>query len=170
MLKNITLLLFLSITYSFAQAQDNWFTQKLNDKVSVKFPEESKQYTAASYGVKAKDSTVYLVSIVDLLKATNMDLVTFNENVVSQTFANEFLEGLKPTMASFNFKEVVITTVKGLPAYIMNGRNENTKSTLYMKSIFVDGTAYTLACLISDGKNTKNKDKFLAGEIYINGK
>lgn len=170
MLKTSTLVLFLVVASICTNAQEKWFSQKISDKVSVNFPGEPKKLSESSYGVNAKDSTVYVVSIVDLLKATGMDAATFNTNVVTQEFADGFMEGLAPTMPKFAFKTANIIKVKGLPAYEIIGRSDENKKTIYMTAVFVDGIAHTLACLIADGKDTKNKDRFIAGEIYINGK
>jgi hypothetical protein len=167
MLKTSTLVLFLTIVSICANAQEKWFSQKVSDKVTVNFPGEPKKLSDVSYGYNAKDSTVFVVSIVDLLKATGMDLATFNSNVETQEFADGFMEGLTPTMARFSFRTAKIIKIKNLPAYEIVGRADDLKKTIYMNVVFVDGVAHTLACLIGDGKDTKNKDKFIAGEIYI---
>ncbi len=77
------------------------------------------------------------------------------------------MEGLTPTMPNFSFKAARIIKIKKLNAYEIIGRDDQLKKTIFMNVVFVDGIAHTLACLISDGKDTKSRDKFLAGEIYV---
>ncbi len=84
MLKTATLVLFLGLATICVKAQKKWFMQKVSENVSVNFPGEPKKFSDVSYGYNGNDSTVYVVSIVDLLKATGMDLSTFNTNVVTQ--------------------------------------------------------------------------------------
>jgi hypothetical protein len=170
MLKKSILCLLLLITSIFAHAQEKWFLQKIDDKVSVNFPAESKKLGENRFGVNTKDGTIYAVSVVDLLKAIGMSLTTFNAEVETQGFVDGFMEGLTPTMPQFKFSPTKVVKVKGLPAYEIVGRNDGRNQTIYMTVIFVDGVSYTLACSIVDSKDAKNKDKFIAGEIYINGK
>jgi hypothetical protein len=169
MLKKSILFLLLLTTSILAQAQEKWFLQKINDKVSVNFPQESKKMGENSFGINTKDSTIYVVSVVDLLTAIGMNLTTFNAEVETQGFVDGFMEGLTPTMPQYKFSPTKVIKVKGLPAYEIMGRNEERKNTVYMTVVFVDGVSYTLACLLADGKDPRNKDKFL-NEIYINGK
>lgn len=165
MLKTATLLLFLATATICTNAQEKWFNQKISDKVSVNFPAEPKKINENNIGVN-KDDVVYLITFIDLLKVTGMTKEDFNTNVIAQEFADEFMGGLAPTMPKFKFSTAKVTTIKDCPAYQVTGRNEEGKISVYMNIIFVDGVAHSLTCILPDGKDIKNKDKFL-GEIYI---
>jgi hypothetical protein len=169
-LKKTILCLLLTITSIYASAQDKWFMQKISDKISVNFPLEPKKINENSYAVKDADDVVYALTIVDLLKVTGLDAAAFTTQVKTQAFADEFMNGLIPTMPKYTFKAAQIITVKGMPAYRLVGRNEEAKNTIFMTAVFVDGIGHTLASLIADGKDTKRKDKYIAGEIYFYGK
>ncbi|MFD0940989.1 hypothetical protein [Pedobacter boryungensis] len=169
MLKKSILLLFVVVSSIQVNAQKDWFKQKINDKVSVNFPIEPKKINEQSYGVRDQDNVVYLVSVVDLLKTTGLSLEDFNAGVVKQTFADEFMEGLMPTMAKYTFKPAKIIAVKGNTAYSVFGRDDVNKNTLYMNIVFVDGIAYSITSILPDGKDFKNISTYL-NEIYINGK
>jgi hypothetical protein len=167
MFKKSVLILFLSFVSIYVNAQEGWFKQKINEKVTVNFPIECKKINDNSYGIKNQDDVVFLISSVDLLKITNLSLEEFNKNVVLQSWANEFMDGLTPTMPKFTFKAAEIITLKGQTAYHVIGRDEAGKSTIFMNIVFVDGTAHSLTSLVPDGKSTKNTDIFLTN-ISVN--
>lgn len=169
MLKKSIIVLFIAITSSLAQAQDKWFNQKLSDKVSVNFPFEPRKLSDNNYGIRAEDETGYLVSFVNLLDVTKMTKEAFNVEVGTKQFATEFINGMTPKLAKFTFAPYKITTVKGYTAYQLSGRSDELNTTIFINIVFVDGTSYSITCLIPDGKSIKNKDRFM-NEIYINGK
>lgn len=169
MLRKTTIVLFLAIASLYTNAQDKWFSQKINDKVTVNFPIEPKKLNEVNYGVRDNNNVVFLVTTVDLLKVTGLSLEEFNKNIVEQKWADEFMAGLIPTMPKYTFKSAKITTVKGNTAYWVSGRDEEGKTTIFMNLVFVDGNVHNIASIVPDGIDTKNKDRFLT-EIYINGK
>ncbi len=166
MFKKATFVLFLSFISTYVNAQEGWFKQKINEKVTVNFPIEPKKLNEQSYGFKDNDGVVFVVSSVDLLKATGMALDDFNTQVKTQEFADEFMSGLTPTMSKFTFMSAKITTVKGSTAYYVTGRDETNKTTIYMNIVFVDGTGHSITSMVPDGKSTKNTDLFLTN-IFI---
>jgi hypothetical protein len=170
MLKTTTLVLFLVVASICANAQEKWFRQKISEKVSVNFPVEPKKINDNTYAIKDKDSVVFALTYVDIIKLTGMDIETFNSGIATQAFADGFMNGLTPTMPQYTFAPVKITSIKDYTTYQITGRDDANKRTVFMNVVFVDGIAHSLTCFYFDGQNIKNKDKFLAGEIYINGK
>ncbi|MFA6277089.1 MAG: hypothetical protein WC622_10095 [Pedobacter sp.] len=169
MLKKSILLLFILVSSIQVNAQKAWFKQKISDKVSVNFPIEPKKINDQNYGVRDEDGVAFLVSFVDLLAATGFSLEQFNKGVIEQSFADEFMGGLTPKLPSYTFKPAKIIITKANPSYLVYGRDEQKKNTIYMNIVFIDGISHSLTCIVPDGKDIKNKDKFL-NEIYINGK
>lgn len=167
MLKKSILLLLLVVASSYVNAQDKWFMVKVSDKVSVNFPLEPKKLNENSHGIKDADGVVYVLTVIDLLKVTNMDAPTFSTEVKKQTFADEFMEGFKPSFPKYVFKAAQIINIKGHTAYRIVGRNEADKLTVTMSVVFVDGVAHNLSSIVPDGKSRANADKYIAGEIYF---
>ncbi|MDQ7949839.1 MAG: hypothetical protein REI78_04865 [Pedobacter sp.] len=166
MLKKVTLVFFLALASSYAGAQEKWFNQKINDKVDVNFPIEAKKLNETSYGIRNNDGVVFLITTVDLLKVTGMTAKEFNEEVVKQKWAEEFMGGLAPTMPNYTFSAPKIVTFKSNPAYQTSGRDDKNKNTIYMNLVFIDGIVYNMSSIVPDGKETKTTDKFLK-ELYI---
>jgi hypothetical protein len=161
MLKKSLLLLFLTVNFLFLHAQENWFQHKASDKVTVGFPAAPKKVTENSYFLKDTTGVIYGLSILDIAKSINMEPDAFNDAVITQEFADQFLEGLAPTMPKYTFKPIKIVHLKNYPTYYIEGRDDVNKSTAYFNSVFIDGVSYNLTCILPDGKSGKNKDIFL---------
>ncbi|RZL50274.1 MAG: hypothetical protein EOP00_05155 [Pedobacter sp.] len=168
MLKKSILFLLLSVVTLCVSAQDGWYKQKINDNVSVNFPAEVKKLNEQSYGFKDKNGVVFVVSSVDLLKITDQDLATFNTNLETKLWMDEFVEGIAQSMKKFKFMSANKVKVKGFTAYDLKAINEEAQTNLFMKVVFVNGTSHSLTCLVPDAnKITPEIEKFLAGEIYV---
>lgn len=165
MLKKSILILFLSVLSIYVNAQEGWFKQKINEKVTVNFPAEPQKLSDSNYGIKDKDDVIFLVSFVDLLGPSGLSLEEFNKNVVLQSWANDFMAGLAPTLSKYVFKSAIISTLKGYTTYYITGRDDTNKSTIYMNIFFVNGISYSITSIVPDGKNTKNTDIFLTNIV-----
>lgn len=165
MLKKSIILLFIIVASIHVNAQEGWFKQKINEKVTVNFPYEPKKINDMNYGIN-KDGVIYLVTFIDILKATGMKKEDFDSGVTTQQFADDFASGLIGTMSGYSFGKTKIAVVKDAPAYQMSGRNEEKKTNTYLNIVFVDGIAYSISCYIPDGKLEKYKDTFLTN-IHI---
>ncbi|RZK52392.1 MAG: hypothetical protein EOO91_19420 [Pedobacter sp.] len=160
------LILFLSSVSIYVNAQEGWFKQKINEKVTVNFPIEPKKLSDSNFGIKDKDDVIFLVSFVDLLTATGLSLDEFNKNIVLQSFADEFMAGLVPNLPKYVFKQANITTLKGYTTYSATGRDDTNKSTIYMNICFVNGISYSITSIVPDGKSTQNTNIFL-NNIFV---
>lgn len=161
MLRKSFILLFLTANCLFLHAQENWFQHKANDKITIGFPSQPKKVTESSYFLKDTTGVIYGVSVIDIAKSINMEADAFNDAVVTQEFADQFLEGLAPTMPKYTFKPIKIVRLKNYPTYYIEGRDDVNKTTAYFNSVFIDGVSYNLTCILPDGKSGKNKDIFL---------
>ncbi|WP_316829759.1 hypothetical protein [Pedobacter aquatilis] len=156
--------LFFFLILSIAvNAQQNWFNQKLGDKISISFPKKPVKASETSYGVKDDEGVIFAASMADIAKAINFDKAAFDSVVVEQDFANEFLEGFKPSMPKYTFGPVSISNLTGKTSYQFEGRDEVNKSRVYFITIFIDGVAYSFTCILPDGKSILNKNIFFKG-------
>jgi len=166
MLKKSTLVLFLALASFVSNAQQGWFKQKINAKVTVGFPLEPKKVNENSYVVKDADENIYVLTSLDMLAVTKMSLEEFNSGIVTQQFADEFLSGLAPSMPAYTFKDIKITKIKDQVVYQIEGRDDKNQATIYFNIFFIDGFSYSVTCMHKDGKPTRTRDLFLTN-IYI---
>lgn len=166
MLKKSTLVLFLALASFLSNAQEGWVKQKINAKVTVGFPLAPKKVNENSYVVKDADENIYITTTLDMLAVTKMSLEEFNTGIVTQEFADEFLNGLAPSMPAYTFKAIKITKIKDQTVYQVEGRDDKNQATIYFNIFFIDGTSHSLTCIYKDGKPSRARDLFLTN-IYI---
>ncbi|WP_410220823.1 hypothetical protein [Pedobacter sp.] len=159
--RNIVLILVFLCLSSITYAQDGWFKQKINNKITVSFPTEPKKLNETSYALN-QDNIIYAAYFVDLLKVTSLSLETFNKSIISQEYADEFLKGLAPSFPKYVFEKPKIYNFQNCTSYAIYGKNSADKLTIQMNIVFVDGIAYTAGCILPDNKESKLKDLFLA--------
>lgn len=143
------------------KAQEGWIKQKIDQKVTVGFPVQPRQLNEASVGIRDKDDVTFIVTKLDLASLTKVTVEKFHQDVVTQDYADEFLEGMAPTMPKFKFSPIKIVKLKGLSCYQVVGRDEESKSTIFMNIYFLNGISYSLASIQPDGKPDKNRSIFL---------
>ena len=153
------LLLLVSVSLNL-KAQTSWYRVKLGDSISVAFPKMPGKGAGRSYGCKDSTGVVFAASVSEIAKAINFDIATFDSVVVEQDFANDFLEGFKPSMPNYSFGPVSISDLTGKVSYQIEGKSELDKSKVYFIAIFIDGTAYSFTCVLPDGKSVMTKNLF----------
>jgi len=163
MLNKYFCLILLLGSFNLVKAQEDWFTQKLSEKISISFPKKPVKASQTSYGVKDSTGVIFAATISDIAKAINFDKSTFDSVVVEQDFANDFLEGFKPSMPKYTFGNVKISTLIGEPTYQFEGRDAINKSTVYFVAVFIDGIGYNFTCILPDGKSVLDKNLFFKG-------
>ena len=144
-------------------AQSFNYKLRLTDNVAVSFPLRPTKGSGGSYGCKDSTGVVFAVSVSDIAKAINFDKSTFDSVVVEKEFANDFLDGFTPSMPSYKFKPVSISTLTGRVTYQIEGRDEESKSNIYYIAIFINGKAYNFICILPDGKSVRDKNLFFKG-------
>jgi hypothetical protein len=162
MYRKIILIGLLSIVCLYVKAQDKWYLQQIAEKVSIKFPVQPRKINEISYGLKDTSGIVYVSSTVDLLKTTQLDLPTFNEEIEKQEFADDFGIGVSGSFPKYKFGQTKLIMAQGQRAYIMEARCEENKSNLYMLVCFLNGISYGFTCIVPDGKSLKNKDIYFS--------
>lgn len=153
-------LLFFTLNIS---AQENWYKLHLTDSVTVSFPKRPGKGDGISYGCQDSSGVLFAASVSDIAKAINFDKSTFDSVVVEKDFANDFLDGFKTSLPNYKFKPVIISTLTGKVSYQFEGRNEESKRTVYFTAIFNRGKAYNLICILPDGKSVRDKNLFFKG-------
>lgn len=142
------------------KAQSGWVDYKFDNKLSVKLPAQPHHYGQNSHSASAKDSTVCIVTLIDLKAATHLDSTV----LVSMLPTAEFAAGLKASMLGQQ-ADVVLGDIKtdkwnGNYSYTIEGTNAAKKLKTYTFMVVVNNNLYALNCLVPDGASTKNKDYF----------
>ncbi|OOQ59913.1 hypothetical protein [Mucilaginibacter pedocola] len=165
-MKKICYLLLFVLTLSVsARAQTGWVTQKLDDKLSVKFPSAPEKITkngVEGYTLKAKDSVGYIVNFLDFKQVANLDSAGLAPMKDKQEFADQLGAGLASATKNYTFGNVTIGEWKSYTTYSMTGTENTTKGTISIRMILIGSKMYSLSCRVPANLVTKNSDLFFA--------
>ncbi|MES2109615.1 MAG: hypothetical protein V4577_12735 [Bacteroidota bacterium] len=160
-MKKISLLwLTFIIALTAAKAQTGWVDYKFDNKLSVKLPVQPQKYGQNSHSASTKDSTVCIVTMIDLKAATHLDSAA----LVAMQPTAEFAAGLKASMLGQQ-PDVVLGDIKtdkwnGNYCYTIEGSNAAKKLKTYTFMVVVNNNLYALNCLVPEKVSTKNKEYF----------
>jgi hypothetical protein len=164
-MKKITLLLAaVMFIAGFARAQTaSWINYKIDEKLSCKMPEQPTQVEEHSVYAKGKDTTVYVVAVVDFAKlATGIDSAQLATMAPTPEFANQFKNGMLGQMPGSTMGDVTIGKWKGHTSYAMDGANAANKQKLYAFMVLIGTKMYSLMVVTPDTHNADAKNNFFA--------
>lgn len=164
-MKKITLFLAAMIFIAgFARAQTaNWVNYKIDEKLSCKLPQQPTSLEEHSVYIKDKDTTVYVVAIVDFAKiAPTLDSAQLATMAPTPEFANQFKTGMLGQMPGSTLSDVAIGKWKGYTSYSMDGGNTTNKQRLYAFMVLIGTKMYSLMVITPDTHNADAKNNFFA--------
>ncbi len=161
MFKSLLLIaLFFGLSIS-VNAQEGWFKQLFNEKVTIGFPAEGKRTSESTYVFKDSIGSVYGLVMVPLDKKSFVGKTTTDTLVVRYKFIDMVVENLKAKMPKYTIGAVKINKLNDLKIYHLEGVNTENKSSVFVNMVLVDDISYSLMCILADSADTKNKDIFL---------
>jgi len=162
-MKKLCLLFFTAlITITAGHAQNGWVDYKFDNKLSVKLPAQPQKYGQNSQRASTKDSTVCIVTLVDLKAATQLDSAAMVALLPTADFAAGLKSSMLGQMAGFTLGDVKIGKWNGNYSYTIEGGNASRKLKTYTFMVVIGNNLYALNCLVPDGNNIKDKDNFFA--------
>ena len=148
------------LTGTIVNAQQPWVTQKVDNRVSIKFPSTPVGSAASSFVTTAPDSSVACVfTVVDFAEVANLDSAALAPVKATPEFAAELKTGFKQKLSDVNFSDLVIGNYKGFTSYSTFGFDSKKKR--YDIFMFIIGTNfYTLSVVTAYGGLLETRDKF----------
>jgi hypothetical protein len=162
-MKKMLLLIFtILFAGTIVQAQDSWVSQKIDNRVSIKFPSQPTDDGAGSFVAVAPDSSVaYIFTLVDFAKIANLDSAGLAPIKATPEFAAQLKKGFKQSMPSVDLADLTIGTYKGFTSYSTSGFDAKKKR--YDMFMFIIGTNfYSLTTVTVYGALLESRDKFFA--------
>jgi len=144
-----------------ANAQTNWVSQKISNKVIVKFPKapEVLQENVA-YKAVGDDSTMYTAAYADL-EAMGLDSATLASMVETEEFFEQFKTGFTAQMEGLELKKSEIVKWNGFVSYNLEGDVQAKGKKAFIKTIFIGSHMFTFFCVAPTDFYTKNKEVFV---------
>lgn len=170
-MKKISFLLFFVLCQTaISYAQSAWVTQKIDENLSVKFPEAA-TYTPKkgidSYVYKGKDSVQYNAIVMDYKVLANMDSAMLAPMKDNQQFADQMMDGIAAQKPNYTFGEAKIGKWKTYTTYSFAGTDKSNQSKLTIQMILIGHKMYSFSCLIPTQLDTKNADLFLSSPALL---
>lgn len=160
-MKKVFLLIFITaVALTVVHAQNVWVNYKFDNKLSVKLPSQPQKYGQNSQRAATKDSTVCIVSLVDLKAAAQLDSATLVKLSPTAGFATDLKASMLGQMAEFSLGDVKIDKWNGYYSYTIDGRSFSKKLKTYTFMVIIGSNLYALNCLVPDGNNIKDKEAF----------
>jgi hypothetical protein len=150
----------------FAQT-NSWFTQKLDDKISIQFPNKPTTSDEGKvYLLFDNDSTVYTANVTDL-GLMGLDSAMLAEQVETEEFKEQFKMGLAMQIPGIEIKEMTTEKWKGYTTYLLKGTYDERKALVFFKCVFINNNMYTLFCIADAKKSLANKEQFFNSVTLI---
>jgi hypothetical protein len=166
MKKTYYVLLLVLLASVSAKAQTGWVTQNVDEKISIKFPVETKKTTAANgsnvYTVKGQDSIGYSATMTDLNVTVHIDSAALAPLKDTQEFADQMMAGMASKKANYAFGAVTLGKWKNNTTYSITGTETTKKSTLFVQMMLIGSKMYIFSCSIPPNLTTKNNEIFFS--------
>jgi hypothetical protein len=163
-----TLVIAAMLMVTIAQAQDNWVTQKVDARISIKFPGEPKQLSVGNFSFTDRDNVGYGISVVDFVVQLGVDSLRLAKDKTSPDFLNYMKETISESLHDGTIEDFKISTWKGFTSYsnIITGNIKKAKMYLFM--VLIGNKMYSVTAIIPNSTSTKPRDDFFASLVLNN--
>lgn len=161
MKKTLFLSIFICSFIRVASAQTTWIDYKVDEKISVKLPVQPKTIQGNVYATD-KDSSMYIIAIIDFLKVTGVDSVAMAPMEPTPQFGDQLKTGMLSQMPGYTLGDVKIYKWHGHYTYKGEGSNAGKKLKTYVYMICWGNTMYSLMVIAPEKNPIKGKDDFFA--------
>jgi len=160
-MKKIFLLVITTLlAINIACAQDAWVNYKIDDKLSVKIPDQPTKLDEHSVFFRDKDTSIYIIAIVDVIKTEGIDSAKMIAEEPTAEYANNLKGGMLGQMPGFTMGDVNISKWKGYTCYTFDGGNTSQKLKIYTFVVFIGRNLYSLITILPENKSPGRKDIF----------
>lgn len=155
-----TIIATIVVNYCLPAQTNSWFTQKLDDKISIQFPNKPTTTDEGKvYLLFDSDSTVYTANVTDL-GLMGLDSAMLAAQVETEDFKEQFKMGLTMQMPALEIKELTTEKWKCYTTYLLKGTYDERNALVFFKCVFINTNMYTLFCIVDAKKSTANKEQF----------
>ena len=161
-MKLFFLLIAIVLETSIAKAQNNWIEYKIDDKLSVKLPKQPAVLNEHSVYVKDQDTTIYIISKVDMFKTDGLDSSRLASLAPTRRFADQIKNSLQRQMNGSLLGEMNIGKWNNFTCYNVEGDDSSKKIRFYTLTVVVGTNLYGLMIVQRENHNNAKRDDFFA--------
>ena len=159
-MKSFLFLIAVILGTSVVNAQSNWIDYKIDNKLSVKLPKQPVTLNEHSVYVKDQDTTIYVITKVDMLKTDGLDSSKLASVALTTRFANQIKNSLQNEMKGSTLSDINLGKWNGYTSYNIDGNNSSKKTKFYSLTVVIGTNLYGLMIIQHDSHNNINKDGF----------
>jgi len=152
---------------SVAKAQSGWIDYRIDNRLSVKLPKQPITLNEHSVYVKDQDTTIYVITTVDMLKTDGLDSSKLALVAPTTQFANQIKNSLQNEMKGSTLSDVTLDKWNGYTSYNIDGNNSSKKTKFYSLTVVIGTNLYGLMIIQHENHNNVNKDDFF-GSLKLN--
>jgi len=155
---------------TLVRAQEGWVTHKVDERVSIKFPNEPQKINGGAFVSIGKDSVVYFSMSITMKLFDDLDITKADSSQIAEYFRKpESSDRVKSIITrgfpNSEIKDLKIETWNGLTHYTLSGVNSVSKARIYA-SVFIgankDMTVYIQFVSVPNNASLKGKDDFFS--------
>jgi len=162
-MKNIFLTLCFLVTLLIAaNAQSDWVTYKIDDKLSVNVPSTPTQGDEYSVIATGADSLLCAIAKIDMKKVSGVDSAALAELAPTDYFKSIVKQGMQEKMKDYTFGDVKTGKWNNYFCYHIEAVNATRKVKSFFFMIIIGDCLYSISAVVHDGKSTQPKDQFFA--------
>lgn len=162
-MRKLCQLLFIAFsTITAVHAQTGWVNYKFDNKISVNLPSQPQKYGENSQRAATKDSTVCIVSLINLKSAMQMDSTAVAALLPTADFAGFMKVSMFGKMDGFVMGDVRTGKWNGNYSYAIEGTNASKKVKTYTFIVVMGYNLYALNCLVPEANSIKDKNSFFS--------
>lgn len=160
----------LSFTFAFlfgsivTQAQNNWISYKVDNKISVKFPSKPTQLSDDILFSSTKDSTAALTAVViDLAKVANADSAALAKIIENPDKLKGLANALNNNSHYAKIEDFKLGKWNGFSSYTSTAIGTDLRNKYYhLFMLFIGTKAYMFNVILSPTADTKVKDDYFS--------
>lgn len=165
-MKKIFLLLITSLlAINIAHAQNDWITYNADSKLTIKLPTQPQKIDDYSVKSTDKNSLIYVVGVVDLLKTDGTDSATLVSKATTPEYVKIMRDKLVESMPGFELGDIKTGTWKGYTCYHIDGVHTATKANIYFFMFIIGSKLYSLFTYVPVDTSSQGKDDFFASAV-----
>jgi hypothetical protein len=153
-------LLVIVLETSIVKAQNNWIEYKIDDKLSVKLPKQPVTLNEHSVYIKDQDTTIYVITKVDMFKTDGLDSSKLASLATSSQFTSQIKNSLQREMKGSALGELNIGKWRDFICYNVEGDDSAKKIKFYTETIIVGTNLYGLMIILRESQKNNHKDDF----------
>ena len=161
-----------TLTFTFAflfssivtQAQNNWISYKIDNKISVKFPSKPTHLSDEVLSSSSKDSSAALfIAVIDLAKIADADSAAVAKIIENPDAIKDLANVMNNNTQYAKLEDFKLGKWNGFTSYTSTAVGTDPRNKYYHVFVFFIGIkAYMFSAVLSPTANSKIKDDYFS--------